>query len=244
MEIMIVGIDCATDSRKVGLAKSVLKDGQLRLEAAEQGGAGMDIPTRIAQWLCVTKPTLISLDAPLGWPGALGDALAPHSAGRSIETPANLLFRRETDRFIKSRIGKQPLDVGADRIARTALSALSILAKLRALTSSPIPLAWDPALEQTSAIEVYPGGTLLSHGLPYQSYKNDSTEQRQMRAQIIEGLYGLIKIPDPAPLLNKADTLDAVICCLAGADFLRGTTLPPENQPLAEKEDWIWVKAP
>nr|WP_067292444.1 DUF429 domain-containing protein [Marinobacterium profundum] len=244
MEIVIIGIDCATDPKKVGLAKSVLKDGQLCLESAEQGCSGMNIATHIVQWISVPSPTLIALDAPLGWPSSLGDSLAPHSAGMPIEYPGNLLFRRETDRFIKSRIGKQPLDVGADRIARTALAALAILARLRELTSNPIPLAWNPALQQTSAIEVYPGGTLLSHGLPYQSYKNNSAEQRQMRAQIIEGLSALIEIPDPAPLLSKADTLDAVICCLAAADFLRGTTLPPENQSLAEKEGWIWVKAP
>jgi predicted RNase H-like nuclease len=244
MEIVIVGIDCATDPKKVGLAKSVLVDGQLRLEEAEQGCSGMDIAKRAAQWLCATGPTLIALDAPLGWPSSLGDTLAPHSAGMPIDHTGNLLFRRETDRFIKTRIGKQPLDVGADRIARTALAALSILARLGELTSSPIPLAWHPALEQTSAIEVYPGGTLLSHGLPYQNYKSDSTDQRYMREQIIEGLSALIEIRDPTPLLSKADTLDAVICCLAGADFLRGATLPPENQPLAEKEGWIWVKAP
>ncbi|ANG62588.1 hypothetical protein A8C75_08895 [Marinobacterium aestuarii] len=62
MEIVIVGIDCATAAKKVGLAKSVLVDGQLRLEAVEQDHTGMDIAARITQWISATGPTLIAMD--------------------------------------------------------------------------------------------------------------------------------------------------------------------------------------
>ena len=56
------------------------------------------------------------------------------------------LFRRETDREIKRRLGRQPLDVGADRIARTGHRALEILSKLAdSLKLREILLAWVPA---------------------------------------------------------------------------------------------------
>jgi hypothetical protein len=57
---------------------------------------------------------LIAIDAPLGWPKPLAETLIKHRAGMPIETPANAMFRRNTDLFIQTRLGKRPLDVGAD----------------------------------------------------------------------------------------------------------------------------------
>ncbi len=86
----------------------------------------------------------LALDAPLGWPAVLGETLGPHIAGESLDGTPNELFRRQTDHFIKAVIGRQPLDVGADRIARTAHAALGLLEQLRQLTGQPVPLAWTP----------------------------------------------------------------------------------------------------
>jgi hypothetical protein len=63
---------------------------------------------------------LDAIDAPLGWPKPLAETLIDHRAGLPIETPANAMFRRTTDLFIQRKLKKTPLDVGADRIARTA----------------------------------------------------------------------------------------------------------------------------
>jgi hypothetical protein len=63
---------------------------------------------------------LDAIDAPLGWPKPLAETLIDHRAGMPIETPANAMFRRTTDLFIQRKLKKTPLDVGADRIARTA----------------------------------------------------------------------------------------------------------------------------
>lgn len=42
---------------------------------------------------------------------------------------------------------------------------------------------------------------------------------------------------------NNVDILDAVICILAGADFLRSRCYCPERKlDQATKEGWIWVK--
>lgn len=79
------------------------------------------------------------------------------------------------------------LDVGADRIARTATAALSLLAQIRVLTKQAIPLAWSPEIAKHSAIEVYPAGTLTAYGLPNGGYKDKSAEHRRVREQIIRG---------------------------------------------------------
>jgi hypothetical protein len=59
--------------------------------------------------------------------------------------------------FIKEKIGKQSLDVGADRIARTAYSALELLDRLRQMLGHDIKLAWEPTNKGISLIEVLSG---------------------------------------------------------------------------------------
>ena len=188
---------------------------------------------------------LLALDAPLGWPPALGGELGLHKAGNHLARPADELFRRETDRFVKRLTGKQPLDVGADRIARTAHSALNLLEELRDLTESKIDLAWTPAIsERSQVIEVYPAGTFAALGLPATGYKKPA--DRAVRKRILRGIeehVDLSLIPQET-LLENADLLDAVICVVSAADFLNGRTVPPPDPELAEKEGWIWVRTP
>lgn len=240
--ITIIGIDCATEPKKVGLAKARLYQGRLTIDAAQTGTGDKELAQLILEWIPDRQPTLLALDAPLGWPDALGAALATHQAGMAIERPANQLFRRETDRFIKAQTGKQPLDVGADRIARTATAALHLLSRIRQLTGQSIPLAWVPNIAGLAAIEVYPAGTLTGYGLTNGGYKDVSAEHRHIRASLIEQLPSWVAIAEPAPLIANADILDAALCCLAGANFLQGNCYPPVNEPLAHKEGWIWVQ--
>jgi len=42
----------------------------------------------------------------------------------------------------------------------------------------------------------------------------------------------------------NADVLDAAVCVLAAGDFLLGRAMAPENRSQAEREGWIWVRAP
>lgn len=240
--ITIVGIDCATDPRSVGIALGELHNGQLHISQAELGSSSPDIATRIAQWLPNDSPALLALDAPLGWPEPMGRTLQAHQAGNPATQETNLFFRRVTDRYIKATTGKQPLDVGADRIARTAVAALSLLERIRTVTDHEIPLAWSPEISTLSAIEVYPAGTLTAHRLPNQSYKKNEPKHRQVREQIIGALPSWVTMENTASLLENADILDAALCCVAGADFLRGHCAFPEDRALARKEGWIWVK--
>ena len=183
------------------------------------------------------------MDAPLGWPTLLSRSLVKHRAGEKIATAPNDMFRRETDRFIKEKLGKTPLDVGADRIARTAHAALRLLGDLRGHLRTPIPLAWAPApIFGVTAIEVYPAATLRAHDLKSNGYK--AAAQIAQRQELFRQLRLRLNFATKTSILEcDANALDAVVCLLAAKDFLEGRTMPPSNPRLAKREGWIWASA-
>jgi hypothetical protein len=187
---------------------------------------------------------LIGLDAPLGWPAAFGAALAGHHAGQPVLAEPQKFFRRATDNFFARVVRHRPMDVAADRIARTAFAALDILARVSAQLQADIPLAWTPELAGgLGAAEVYPAALLQVLGLPASGYKED--HQGPVRQQILAGLAQHIDLPeDLSAAAADADVLDALLCVLAGCDFLAGRAMPPEDWTLAQKEGWIWVRRP
>ena len=153
------------------------------------------------------------------------------------------MFRRETDRFIKRRLGQQSLDVGADRIARTAHAALALLQEVRDVTAETIPLAWSPEFStRVAAIEVYPAATLRAHRLRFAGYKKP--DQLRERREMVEALGMLVTVPNSDLLVAQPDVLDAVVCLLAGVDFMSGRCMLPEQVAAARREGWIWARAP
>ena len=167
--ITVIGIDCAAQPKNVGLALGSWKLGRTTISETASARTWPEIVSIIRAW--VRRPTLLALDAPLGWPASLGPALRGHAAGEAIESEANQLFRRETDDVVHAALQKRPLDVGADRIARTALAALRLLGDVRKDLKQPIPLCWAPRdLTRTQAIEVYPAATLKGRGLVHTGY--------------------------------------------------------------------------
>jgi len=176
----------------------------------------------------------------------MGEALQAHRAGESIQICPNTLFRRDTDRFVKKMLGKQSLDVGADRIARTAFAALKLLNEISELTGKRISMAWgEGQIEGVSCIEVYPAATLEASGLSSRGYKGKKPEHRAARKEMISGGCGFPKLGHD--LMNgmeaNDDAFDAGVCLLAAADFLRGSAMGPEDMETAVKEGWIWVRA-
>ena len=250
----LVGIDCATKANKVGLALATFSDGRTTVEKVQLGSQRKPPADVVAEWVQdLEGPTLLALDAPLGWPAPLTRALPRHRAGAELpydvhqpsltqdelRQRADCLFRRDTDKYIFERTGKRSLDIGADRIARTAHAALALLEELRRRLEKPIPLAWTPDIGGVGAIEVYPAATLKAHGIPYNP---DSAGARQ---HLCDALRTRIGMPsDSGAILRSRDALDAVTCVLAGHDFLAGQALRPENPILAEQEGWIWVRDP
>lgn len=245
--IEIIGIDCAVDPKRIGVAAAELTAGGLRNLELLAPLASEEILAWVAARARGERPLLFALDSPLGWPAALGNTLHAHVAGEPVEAEPNELFRRLTDRVVRQRIGKQPLEVGADRIARTAVAALGLLARLGSASSRKIPLAWEPgAPSSAAAIETYPAAWLISRGLPADRYKYSGPEALDRREQIVWNISpqfeGGIRPAARSQIVSSSHLLDAVICVLCGADFLLGRCLPPDTseRETARKEGWIW----
>jgi predicted RNase H-like nuclease len=237
--IRLVGIDCATQPKKVGLARGTYDNGLVTVEEVRCGHPNLE--ETVAKWLSGSGPALIALDAPLGWPAKLGRELSQHTAGQPLSEDE--LFNRETDRMIHKEIGRKPLDVGADRIARTARAALALLQRLREQMDVEITLAWSSQVEKIEAIEVYPAATLKAHGILHGGYKRP--EQAEQRAEILKEFRSILSLAlsIQRQTLN-ADELDAVACLLAARDFLDGNVIQPANSDVARREGWIWVRPP
>lgn len=242
MSVAIIGIDCATQANKVGLAQGYLSEGNLYIDKLLKPAKDDSVAEIVSDWIAAGPHTkhLLAVDAPLGWPAFLGQALFEHNAGGALGGEVNSLFRRDTDRFIKATTGKLPLDVGADRIARTAHAALTLLSDIKA----EINLAWNPELETGAwAIETYPAATLKVSGLRYEGYKKKG--QIDQRKEICNSLSKLMGFHESSRMLmeNDADILDAAVCVLAGFHFINKLCVLPPDQDMAKKEGWIWVKS-
>lgn len=238
--VRLIGIDCAVDPANTGLCMGDYKDGVLTVREALNGSGR--VPEEIAAGWTGSGPLLVGLDAPLGWPSPLGDSLVSHRAGDFLDTPANRLFRRFCDDYTAETIGKRPMDVGADRIARTAHGALSLLAGLRRLSGRPLPLGWQPGEPPSGeVIETYPAAWLTVAGLPAKAYKR--TEQRNVREEILSGLPGWVRLVcGTQAFLDDADILDALLCLLVCVAYLQGLVRhpPAEKAELIRREGWIW----
>ena len=118
MEATIIGVDCATDRKRVGFALGQVEGEDAWIEEVRLGSRVPSVAETIAGWAGGRGCTLLALDAPLGWPADLGRTLAAHKAGEPITVPRNDLFGRETDRFVYREVKQRPLEVGANWIAR------------------------------------------------------------------------------------------------------------------------------
>jgi len=244
MRVNIIGVDCATNPSDVGIALGSFCNGHTTVEAVRLGSHKEQPAEIIAAWLKeLNSPALLALDAPLGWPDSLARELPTHIAGRMFTSSAHSLFRRSTDTFIKEKIGKQSLDVGADRIARTAFSALELLERLGQSLDHHIELAWEPRIHDIKAIEVYPAATLMAHRIDTRGYKSKDGKAERLKVSTALKMHLTILTEIPG-IEKRSDSVDAVACVLAGQDFLSGLAFPPPKDVPAKKEGWIWVRNP
>lgn len=233
----------------MGLALGYCDGNTTTIQQVYVGGTRKCVVEIATNWIEDRSPALLALDAPLGWPTRLGQVLRTHQAGQYIAGKADEIFYRETDRVVKYIIHKPPLYVGADKIAHTALEALRLLKDLgNNTTGNEILLAPEPEiLTCTSAIEAYPAATLKAYEI---SYKNQKGRARQDR--ILEQLREKTNLRIDSPWLERCqgdnNALDAAICLLAGADFLTGEVIKPNDMQidleLVKTEGWIWVRYP
>lgn len=240
--MVLIGLDAASSLSKFGYAIGRYDAGCLRIESAgliESRAEANAIDAHIAPALREADKALIAIDAPLGWPATLAAELKIHRAGEAFSTEKDALFQRQTDLFTHKRLGKKPLEVGADRIARAAHRALDVLQHLRRASGKSIPLAWSAQFSGVAAIEVYPAGTLIARDLPHSSYKKD--EQADVRHAIANALSG--DLPDLKRYADgNADVFDACLCLIAAKDFVDGVSVPSEDLDASYVEGWIWVR--
>jgi hypothetical protein len=210
------------------------------------GSMARTLPGVLAPHLDKT-PTLLALDAPLGWPAALTGGLHGHAAGARLggSAPDDQFFRRLTDERVRDHLGRSPLEVGANFIARTAFAALELLHALRQ-TGVATDLLWAPG-SVSGAIEVYPAATLHGHGAAREVYKAAKTRDwGPPRAKLVSVIGTAVDgIAEHRPAMIASDrVLDAVVCVLAARDFLEGHVLLPseETMPLAKRDGWIWFR--
>lgn len=263
--VQIIGIDCAAQPKDFGLARGRVRAGRLEIDEVTKG-RGKDncfgnLSNQVRSWIDGDDAdphsrTLLALDAPLGWPIEMTRALQNHQAGTPLEhasdengdetNPGNRLFRRHTDRFLAGKFPGAPLDIGADRIARVARSALELLGRLgdTADGRSAPPLLWNPEhLERVGAIEVYPRLTLLKCNAEARkfSYKGTKSEHATDRREIVELLRETKTLElNPHTLPRKKtktgdldyhhDSIDAVLCALEGLHFLLGESVGPDHE--------------
>jgi predicted nuclease with RNAse H fold len=186
----------------------------------------------VVSWLNECDRAIIALDAPLGWSAALGSALAGHQAGKPMGRSSDDLFKRATDKFIKQQIRKNPLEIGASWISRSAVAALGMLDAIQEGCKQRIPIAWGiEDIAPFAAIEVYPAATRLAYGATDKSGSLDRLER-------------YIEISPQIPVSELSiDAIDAMVCVLAASDFVEGRAERPQDMELAKKEGWIWSKA-
>jgi len=271
--VQIIGIDCAAQPTDFGLARGRVRGRTVEIIEVDKGKGSKNcldaLVDQVQGWINgEPTATLLALDAPLGWPIQMTHALRNHSAGaplgRSSDTshkdrnPGNHLFRRHTDRFIADKFLGAPLDIGADRIARVARSALELLGRLRVSEDgqSKVPLLWDAGgLARSGAIEVYPRLTLQhlrgSHKaekLRYKGKKSD-LDQKNRREIVEENLPAWLTLntDDLRPTRQKGgqinydhDRIDAVLCVLEGLHFLLAKSVGPEHPNAAA---WLTEEA-
>jgi len=244
--LLIVGLDAAADLNNFGYVVCRFTRGRLELLAADVLGALARVKEIVGDHRHDDSKVLLAIDAPLGWPTALGEALQAHQAGEAIDVEPNDLFRRVTDKATKALVGKQPLDVGADRIARSAWRALNVLAEFRRCSGERIPLAMSPDFAgRMAVIEVYPAATLQAWGTTSSGYKGSDEGGATARGAIGR------TFAERAPWLrglvdNDVNVFDAGLCAIAAADFIEGLAVPPGDSDAraAQREGWIWVRRP
>lgn len=238
----LVGVDCALDEQRLGLARGVLDaDGALRIERVTLGTAGESAAASVSSWIERSERFVVALDAPLGWPQPLAAGLLRHEAGEQLGAARDVLFRRQTDRDLRKALGRWPPEVGT--IARTGLAALELLAEIRSIASRPVPLAWKQGAD-SGAIEVYPAATLLARGLAGGGYKAKTGAGRKARAELLQRLAPEMTLDVAEALLTEdPNQFDALLCVLAAADFARGTCVDPVDRTLAKREGFIWFRS-
>lgn len=237
----IIGLDAAVQDKNIGCVRGTYHNGSFTLtEKWDRKGSLEDL---IAGWVKESGQTVLAIDAPLGWPVTFRKILNTHCAGRPVETDPELFFKRKTDLNVRQRFKKWPLEISADRIARTAFFTLKRIGGIERRLEAELPLLWSmDELRDYGMVEVYPAATILANGFSVKGYKKDNTDIRNTLYDALKTGYDFSN-PGALDLTSIEHDFDAFICCLACIDFIEGQAVAPEVIDRDMKEEgWIWVK--
>lgn len=205
--LTLIGIDAAAQCSKTGYAIATWEGSRARIQRSgvlDRSGTAVAVLANALR----AGPCLIAIDAPLGWPMGLREALSDHSAGQALSRLPDPMFSRASDRRLR-KLGHRPLEVGAALIARAAHGALRLLAELRQASGQPLPLLWNPSVTASGVIEVYPAATLKAHGYRSTGYKEPKqiNERREIAAAVEPAIVGISECCG-----RRADEFDACLC--------------------------------
>lgn len=243
--LLLLGIDAAASDAKTGLV--ALEAGSL---AVRHVALGKEVPVSqlLAQWLSAHHGAVMAcIDAPLGWPAEYCSILVSHQAGEPIRADKEHFFPRITDKLVHQKLGKRPLEVTANYIARTAHRALQWIGDLNQLTGSAFHLFLDAEkIPYYGLAETYPAGWLISEQLFHKGYKRDADLRERLLLQIVKRYALGITTEQRTAVIRWEHTFDALLCCLCGLDIVQQRCLSPKDlavpETIARKEGWIWFK--
>lgn len=190
----------------------------------------------------------IGIDVPLGWPLGMVELLDRWHAGEPIAAPVDLradgspLLHRGTDRAVHRRIGKWPMAVGAEKLARVALRAFDLLS----LSSREI----DRSGLAGGVIETYPKALVACWLGTSGDGTKGSAEHRAAVLDMIERALALrLESADRERIIGSGKRdhhFDALLCALAARAAAIGLTEPPGARELvaARLEGWIHLPSP
>ncbi len=247
MSLLLVGIDLAVAATNSAIAIARFSSGRLTVDHVSMAVVDEDLEG-VLDDADIGQTTLLCIDAPLGWPQSFRSVFADHRAASPIDVDANTLFRRETDRDIYRRRQKTPLDVGADRIARTALRAVNLVGALRRRTQRPIDLPLTSAQIRAPGIhvlETYPAGYIKARNIEAKGYRDRQAVSLRLSLlrNVVDDARSFVELSEiDDSVAGRADLLDSVLCVLAGYRAWTGVAPEPTDRGSAEIEGWIWCE--
>lgn len=258
----IIGIDCATENKKIGIVFSTFTENKWTVTEISQGLNIVNLIRKLRSFRQKNEKTLIAFDAPLGFPINLGKFLNSHKAGLPINNWENgykehisQYVDRYTDRVIREKLNLIPLSVGADKISRVTFRTMELIGMIEKELGKKLSLTWKPEnCKDISFIEVYPASTLKSYRQPHNQYKQKKDYYN--RNVIIDFISSEVEIDEKFvrnfPFENKIDALDALICAFTGKEFIKGNLTSfdelidkkdlEEVESIVLNEGWIWTK--
>jgi predicted RNase H-like nuclease len=165
----IIGFDCAAQMDKVGITYSEFTADKWKIEKILPKANYDKFLKKIEYFKEREEEVLLCFDTPLGYPQKMVAYLNKLTAGKAdlgnefnYDDHSREYFRRRTDILVKNELGITPLEIGADKLARSTLRTFEIINRINEILNGELSLAWDNKnLSQYSMIEVYPKATLV-----------------------------------------------------------------------------------